>query len=343
MQTSFCTTLRINVKNPTQNNPLISYLFNELSKKFRLSLTQLGEEVATMSNFDLYVSPNVFAGQSRPLDKANFAVFGVPFDSTSTYRTGARFAPNAIREASLNIETYSFRTESDVEDLKLHDLGDLHVSGTVEQTLQRIEHVFKDLWEAKKTPVILGGEHTITLGAMRAIQGEDVAVISFDAHMDLRDQYIDLDISHTTFMRRVREEVHPKKIVEVGTRAACKEELAFARDAEIEYITMKQICQKGVESTVKAIKKIIGNCKRTYLTIDMDVLDPAFAPAVQNPEPEGMSTQNLLDIALSLCDDRLIGFDLVELTPPYDNGITTVLAAKIVFEVLCQVEKARES
>ena len=197
--------------------------------------------------------------------------------------------------------------------------------------------------EVKKTPVVLGGEHTITLGALRAIRGEDVAVISFDAHMDLRDQYMDLDISHTTFMRRVREEAHPLKIVEVGTRAVCKEELAVARDAEIEYVTMKQIWEKGVESTVKFIKKNVEGCKRTYLTIDMDVLDPAFAPAVQNPEPEGMSTQNLLDIVLNLCDERLIGFDLVELTPPYDNGITAVQAAKIIFEVLCQVEKSIES
>lgn len=296
-----------------------------------------------MSNFELYVSPNAFAGQSKPLDKSDFVVFGVPFDSTSSYRTGARFAPNAIREASLNIETYSFRTGSDVEDLKLHDLGDLHISGNVEQTLKRIEYVFRDLLKAEKIPVILGGEHTITLGVIRAFQGEDAAVVSFDAHMDLRDQYMDLDISHTTFMRRVQEEVHPIKIVEVGTRAVCKEEIAFAKEAEIEYFTMNQIRQNGVESTVRAIKKAIEDCERTYLTIDMDVLDPAFAPAVQNPEPDGMSTQSLLDIMLSLCDDRLIGFDLVELTPPYDNGTTAVLATKIIFEVLCQIEKSRKS
>lgn len=299
--------------------------------------------MVTLSDFELYVSKNAFAGQSKPLGRADYVIIGVPFDSTSTYRMGARFAPNAIREASLNIETYSFRTGFDIEDLQLHDLGDLHVSGSAEKTLNRIERVLKDLLKIEKIPVLLGGEHTITLGAIRAIEGKGTAVVSFDAHLDLRNQYMDLDISHTTFMRRVQEDVHPTKIVEVGTRAVCKEELEFAEDSEIEYFTMKQIRQDGSEPTVRAIKKAIGDCERCYLTIDMDVLDPAFAPAVQNPEPEGMSTRTLLDIVLGLCDSRLIGLDLVEVAPSFDNGRTAILAAKILFEVLCKIEKSRES
>jgi agmatinase len=161
--------------------------------------------------------------------------------------------------------------------------------------------------------------------------------------MDLRNQYMDLDISHTTFMRRVQEEVRPTKIVEVGTRAVCKEEIEFAKNSEIDYFTMKQIRQDGPEPTVRAIKKAIEGCERCYLTVDMDVLDPAFAPAVQNPEPDGMSTQTLLNMILGLCDNRLIGLDLVEVAPVFDNGRTSILAAKILFEILCKLEKSRES
>ncbi|MCK4223380.1 arginase family protein, partial [Candidatus Bathyarchaeota archaeon] len=226
---------------------------------------------------------------------------------------------------------------------KLHDLGDLHVSGNTGQTLERLEYTLKDLLEMKKTPVLLGGEHTITLGAMRAVGGKSTAVISLDAHMDLRSKFMDLTTSHTTFMRRVHEEVCPMKIVEVGIRAVCREELVYAKDAGIEFFTMKQIQDDGVESTIEAVKKTLRGCERTYLTIDMDVLDPAFASAVQNPEPDGMSMQTLLDLVSCLCDNRLVGFDLVEVTPPYDNGTTAIQAAKIIFEALCQIERARKS
>lgn len=297
-----------------------------------------------MSDYELYVSPaTVFSGFHKPFDQADYVVVGVPFDITSTYRTGARFAPLAIREASLNIETYSFRSNTDVEDLKINDLGDLHISNNTETTLKRLENTVKDLIKAKKTPILIGGEHTITLGAMHGVGGKDTAVISFDAHLDLRNKYMDLTTSHTTFMRRINEQVKPKRIVEVGTRAVCKEELTYAKEAGIQYYTTRQIHEKGSNTTIKAIKEAVENCKRTYLTIDMDVLDPAYAPAVQNPEPEGLSTQTLLDLATNLLDNRTIGLDLVEVTPPYDKGATTIQAAKTLFEALCKMEKARKS
>jgi len=296
-----------------------------------------------MSNFELYVSHSpIFSGCQTPFEQADYIVVGVPFDVTSTYRTGARFAPLAIREASLNIETYSFRSNLDAEDLRIHDLGDLHISNNVEKTLKRLEDTVRDLVESKKTPILIGGEHTLTLGAMRGVSGRNTAVISLDAHLDLRDKYMDLTTSHTTFMRRLNEQVKPDKIVEVGTRAVCKEELSYARDAGIQYFTTKQILENGLETTVKAIKKAVENCKRTYLTIDMDVLDPAFAPAVQNPEPDGLSIHALLDLICSFCDSCTVGIDLVEVTPPYDNGVTAIQAAKILLEALCQTERARK-
>lgn len=294
-----------------------------------------------MSHHELFVSPSsVFSGVQTELVEAEYVVLGVPLDLTSTYRTGARFAPTAIREASLNIETYSFRTGTDMEDLKTHDLGDLHVTGNVQETLRRLELVARDLLKMGKTPVVVGGEHTLTLGMMQAVNGNS-ALVSFDAHLDLRNQYMDLAVSHATFMRRIREQVNPKNILEIGTRAVCKEELDYAEKSGIQSITAKEIRENGTSETMGVVKDLLKDCEKTYVTVDMDVLDPAYAPAVQNPEPDGLSVPVFLDVLCGVCDERVIALDLVEVTPHYDQGVTAVQAAKTLFEALCHIEKAR--
>jgi len=296
-----------------------------------------------MSYRELYVSPPwVFSGYQKTFEEADNVILGVPFDVTSTYRTGARFAPAAIREASLNIETYSFRVGVDVEDLKLHDLGDLHVTGDVVETLRRVEQVVEELLDARKVPVLIGGEHTITLGAVRAV-GKGAVILDFDAHLDLRNEYMNQTISHTTFMRRINEQVKPKKIIEIGTRAVCKEELDYAKKAGIDFITVQQIRKEGTEKTVERIQRLLGNIKKIYLTIDMDVLDPAFAPAVQNPEPDGLCTCMFYEILGEVCDKHVVAFDVVEAAPHYDSGITAIQAAKTMFETLCYIDKSRKS
>jgi agmatinase len=295
-----------------------------------------------MSYRELFVSPSpVFSGIQRTFEEAEYVILGAPLDVTSTYRSGARFAPLAIREASLNIETHSFRTNMDVEDLKIHDLGDLHISGKVDETLKRLELVTKDLLDAKKMPVVIGGEHTVTLGVIRSL-GEKVALVSFDAHLDLRNEYMGLTTSHTTFMRRINEQIKPHKILEIGTRAVCKEELEYAKKSGTQFLTVQQIRRDGVEKTTKKIDALLADCERIYLTIDMDVLDPAFAPAVQNPEPDGLDMPMFLDLLGRVCDHRIVAFDLVEVAPHYDKGITAIQAAKTIFEVLCHVEMTQK-
>jgi len=298
-----------------------------------------------MDHHELFVSQaDVFSGFQKPFEKADYIILGVPFDATSTYRTGARFGPNTIREASLNIETYSFRTSIDIEDLQMHDLGDLHVSTDTEKTLEKLGKVIGDILDAGKTPVTMGGEHTITLGVAKGLgdKASKTAIISFDAHLDLRDEFMEVKLSHTTFMRRINEEVNPAKIIEVGTRAVCKEELAYAKKAGIEFFTTQQIRNEGSEQIAKQLKRKLAGCKNIYLSIDMDFLDPAYAPAVQNPEPEGLEPHTLLDILCSICDKRVIGFDVVEVAPHYDHGVSAIQAAKIIFEVLCYLEKAKK-
>jgi agmatinase len=298
-----------------------------------------------MSNRELFVSQsNVFGGIQKPFEKAKYVVFGVPFDVTSTFRTGARFGPNAIRQASLNIETYSFRAGIDVEDLPLHDLGDLHVSTSPKRTVDMLKLVVEDVLAVKKMPIAIGGEHTITLGVLKGLgeKARETAVVSFDAHLDVRKEFLGLTLSHTTFMRVIKEEVKPAKIIEVDTRAVCKEELAYAKEAGIDFFTSQLIRKEGAAKITQRLKEELSPYEKLYLTIDMDVPDPAFAPAVQNPEPEGIETQTLLDILCALCDKRVIGFDVVEIAPIYDQGISAINAAKVIFEMLCQLEKARK-
>ena len=297
-----------------------------------------------MSYRDLYVSHSaVFSGFQKTFEEADYVVLGVPFDVTSTYRTGAKFGPAAIREASLNIETYSFRSGIDMEELHLHDLGDLHVSTDTEQTLERLAKVVGEIIEAGKTPIVVGGEHTVTLGVLKGFgnRASKTAILSFDAHLDLRDEFMGLKVSHTTFMRRLNEQLKPAKILEVGTRAVCREELDYAKKAGIEFITAQQIRREGVEQMLKALKRKLANIESVYVSADMDVLDPAYAPAVQNPEPDGLESHTLLDILCGICDKHVVGLDVVEVAPNYDFGVTAIQAAKIIFESLASIEKSR--
>lgn len=298
-----------------------------------------------MSNLELYTSQtNVFSGIQKPYEKANYVIFGVPFDATSTYRSGARFGPNAIRQASLNIETYSFRSGIDLEDLALYDAGDLNVSMDAKQTVDMTRLVVEDILAAGKMPVALGGEHTVTLGIAKGL-GDRVAktaIVSFDAHLDLRTEFLGLTLSHTTFMQLISKQVKPAKIIEVGTRSTCKEELAYAKKAKVDFFTSQQIIKQGSEQVIAELKEKLEPYENVYLTVDMDVLDPAYVPAVQNPEPEGINPTALLDIACALCDKRVVGFDVLEITPIYDQGVSAVVAAKVMFEMLCQLEKSRK-
>lgn len=298
-----------------------------------------------MSNLELYTSQtNVFSGIQKPYEKANYVIFGVPFDATSTYRSGARFGPNAIRQASLNIETYSFRSGIDLEDLALYDAGDLNVSMDAKQTVDMTRLVVEDILAAGKMPVALGGEHTVTLGIAKGL-GDRVAktaIVSFDAHLDLRTAFLGLTLSHTTFMQLISKQVKPAKIIEVGTRSVSKEELSYAKKAKVDFFTSQQIIKQGSEQVIVELKEKLEPYENVYLTVDMDVLDPAYVPAVQNPEPEGINPTALLDIACALCDKRVVGFDVLEITPIYDQGVSAVVAAKVMFEMLCQLEKSRK-
>jgi agmatinase len=281
-----------------------------------------------------------FSGVSTPLDEARYVVVGVPFDHTSTYRTGSRFAPRAIREASFNIETLSLRTGVDIEHVPIYDAGDLHIVDDASETLRRLTQVSGDILASGKMPVIIGGEHTISQGVVRSLP-KSVCVVSLDAHGDLRDEYGGGKLSHATVLRRISELVGVDSIFVCGIRAVCKEEMEFIEENKVRYLTPWEMRDMGMVKATQMVTEFTKKFSHTYLTIDTDVLDPAFAPGVSNPEFDGITPSELIQIVSAVASERMIGFDLVEVCPSYDTGATAVAAARIIFEVIAQAEESR--
>jgi agmatinase len=227
------------------------------------------------------------------------------------------------------------RTGLDSEDLLICDLGDLNVTEFATENLERLELVTNEIFKANKRLAIIGGEHTLVL----ALVGEDMTIIDFDAHMDLRDIYNGKKISHGTVFRRIVEKIGSKDIIQIGVRAFSKKELEFARKKEIDYITTFDINQLGTETIIDNIRRKLAKAKRIHISIDLDVLDPAYAPATVYPEPDGISMRTLLDILQGICDERISSFDISEIVPQYDiTGTTAIHAAKIISELLCFLE-----
>ena len=294
-----------------------------------------------LENISFYASVSgSFSGYSRPIEQSRYVVLGVPFDHTSTFRPGSRFGPSAIRAASLNVETYSLRTSVDVESVPIHDAGDLHVVDDVSETLRRLKSVTGEVISAGKMPVCIGGEHTITLGAVQSLP-ENVAVISFDAHGDLRDEYGGSKLSHATVLRRISEVVGTDAVFVCGIRAVCKEEVDFIEREGIRNLTPWNLRKVGIEKAGQTLTEFLDRFQHTYLTIDSDVLDPAFCPGVANPEFDGLTPSELTYLVSKVATQKMIGFDLVEVCPNYDLGASAVAASRLIFEVIANAEAPR--
>ena len=284
----------------------------------------------------LYLSPRTpFTGISSPYDRSRFAFFGVPYDRTCTYKPGSRFGPAAIRDVSANIELYSVRADCDLEQVPISDLGDVDTVEALSETLQRVSTVWGELVGDHKIPIMVGGEHSITRAPFDVIKG-DVGLVSFDAHLDLRDEFLGEQLSHATFMRRIAEHIGSDNLMEVGVRAFTKAELDFCHKSGIALIYVKDI-RKSLDDVVQKIRLFVSHFKQTYVTVDIDVLDPAFAPGVGNPEADGITTDELLTMVTNVLDHNTIGFDLVEVCPPLDSGQTAAVAAKVIFETMAKL------
>ena len=291
-----------------------------------------------MSAKNLYISADPLAKITNAGVDPLVALLGVPFDATSTYRTGARFGPNAIREAFLNIEIYSRRLGVDLESRSIDDLGNLTRIGSVNRMSQMVEEVTREIISKGLVPAILGGEHSITNGAFRAVD-KNCALVVFDAHLDLRPEFEGLQLSHATFLRRLVEDGVPSKVIHVGARAATKSEWDFVAEGGI--VTIEGQMIRHLQEALDEFERSLTGFEKIYVSIDLDVVDPGFAPGVANPETDGISPRDLLDFLYILQRKSIVGFDIVELCPTYDNGSTSTLAAKLLLELSCLIELKR--
>jgi len=257
-------------------------------------------------------------------------IFGVPFDSTHSYKPGCRFGPDVIRDAFNNIEIFQPEFGIDLETVNISDLGNTKHTVVATEMLQMVENITAELKKQNKQLIILGGEHLITLGSFSCFP-KDTGYVVFDAHYDLRDQYADIKLSHAAYLRRIVEKRGSENIVHVGARAFVKEELAFLNEHKISTISDKEI-RNG--NGPKLLKDITSTFDSLYLSIDLDVLDPAFAPGVGNPEAIGISSRELYDLVTTLQNKKIVAADIVELNPTYDNGATASMAAKMISTII---------
>ena len=283
-----------------------------------------------MSYSDLYLtsSPKIISpdATSEPIAK----LFGVPFDSTHSYKPGCRFGPDVIRDAFNNIEIFMPKFGVDLEQVNIEDLGNLQHTVVAQNMIDMVRKTTTDLKDSSNQLIILGGEHSLTYGSYMSYP-KDTGYVVFDAHYDLRDEYADIKLSHAAYLRRIVEERGPENIIHVGARAFVKEELEFLKENNVSTISDSDI-QNG--DGPKLLKQLTDKFENLYVSIDLDVLDPAFAPGVGNPEAIGITSRELYDMIVSLENKTIKAADIVELNPSFDNGSTASLAARMISVII---------
>ena len=276
---------------------------------------------------------NQFIGCDVPFEDAKVVLFGAPYDSTTSFRPGTRFGPNAMRMESFGIETYSMLLDKDLlDDTSVFDSGDIELPfGNQEQTLAMIEARADEIVAAGKIPFLLGGEHLVTLGSVRAVAKKhpDLRIVHFDAHADLREDYLGNPLSHACVLRRCHDLLGDGRIFQFGIRPATREERRFMRDGHM-------TTELFSDTTLDAALASIGPDAPVYLTVDMDVLDPSEFPGTGTQEAGGFRYPQLVaDVRKILAQLNVVGLDNVELNPGLDSsGRSTALACKFLREEL---------
>ena len=286
--------------------------------------------MSDMSYKELYLnqSPMIVSPDDKSDPVSN--IFGVPFDSTHSYKPGCRFGPDVIRDAFNNIEIFHPNLQVDLEIANIKDYGNIQHTVVATEMLEMVEKITNELRKEKKPLVILGGEHLLTLGSYMSYPKE-VGYIVFDAHYDLRDEYANTKLSHAAYLRRIVEKRGADNIVHVGARSFVKDELEFLTKNKINSISDKEI---RLGNACRQLKDSISTFDELYVSIDLDVVDPAFAPGVGNPEAVGITSRELYDLVTSLENKKIVGADVVELNPSFDNGSTASLAAKMISTII---------
>ena len=277
-----------------------------------------------------------FIGCDADYAAARIVLFGAPFDSTTSFRPGARFGSAAIRHESFGLETYSPYQDKDLEDISVFDCGDLELCfGSAESALADIEKTAAQIVNDNKLPLLIGGEHLVTLAAVRAAAAKypDLHIIHFDAHADLRDDYLGAKLSHACVLRRCHEIVGDGHIHQFCIRSGEREEFQFAsRHTDFHPFTFE-----GLEETIRELKE---KQVPVYFTIDLDCLDPSVFPGTGTPEAGGVSFLELLKAIRTVSQANVVGADVNELAPMLDaSGVSTATACKVLRELLLAIAK----
>ncbi len=263
-------------------------------------------------------------GQNPDYDSADIVMLGLPFDGTVSYRPGSRFAPEQIRLASWGLEEYSPYFDKDLADVNFHDVGDLEFPlGNTYKTLDQIEENVEQIYKDGKRVFGIGGEHLVTLPEVKAVSKfyDDLAIVHFDAHTDLREEYMGEEMSHSAVIRHISKFVNPNNIKQIGIRSGMKEEWEFMEKHNT-------LCKQYND-----LDSLKG--KKVFITVDLDCLDTSIMPGTGTPEVGGMTFNELVGWFKYLKDFDIVGADVVELAPDYDaSGASTAVATKVIRELL---------
>lgn len=275
---------------------------------------------------------NTFIGFDNEYSESKIVVFGSPFDGTTSFRPGTRFAPEKMRLESYGLETYSPYQDKDLEDINVFDSGDLEFPfGNTNKVLDIIKKNVTKIIEDFKIPLMIGGEHLVSLPSIEAAYNryKDLCVLHFDAHADLRDDYLGEKLSHATVIRRVWDIIGDNKIFQFGIRSGDKEEFLWAKN----HTSMNKF-------NLNSLEKIIDLIGQTpvYVTIDLDIIDPSILSGTGTPEPGGVNFNDLINNIIKLNKLNIVGADIVELSPHYDNsGVSTIVACKVLRELVLAI------
>lgn len=277
---------------------------------------------------------STFIGCEADFDEAEIVVIGAPFDSTTSYRPGTRFASSVIRKESFGLEIYSPYQDKELDTLSVCDAGDLDLPfGNASRALDVIEEASEEILSAGKLPFLIGGEHLVTLGIFRAVfkKYPEVHIVHFDAHTDLRDDYMGEKLSHATVIRRCHDLIGDKKIYQFGIRSGEKAEFEFAKH----HLIQEKFTAHTIDS---AVTDLAG--KPVYLTVDLDVLDPSQLPGTGTPEAGGLTFETLRSALMKVANLNIVGVDVNELNPMLDpTGASIALACKLIRELLIALQK----
>ena len=272
--------------------------------------------------------PDYFADAESSFDESDFIIFGVPYDKTTSFRQGAAYGPSKIREASWNFETFNLRSGFDLGDVRCHDYGDIDVKAdSPDAMIKKVTKFTSKILSKNKFPIGIGGEHSITSGIIYAFP-RDISVVCLDAHIDYREIYENETFNHACTIKRISDHVDIKNIAVLGIRSAEKDEFLQAEKDGLFFIDAEKIREIGIKKTLEETKTYL-KANKIYLSLDIDVIDPAYAPGVSTPEPFGLHPLDIVEF-ISFFSKEMVGFDVTEVCPTFDNGESAILAAKFV-------------